>query len=142
MENNLKLEDDHKVDDFQKEVRKILRRLVIATVIIYVALGSLFVIGWIVSSNQQEDLADQANKTQISLDDLYSSNCAFREDLKNRLRLSKQFLIDHPEGIPGLSNESINQSINGQERTIKALSTLICPPEKNDSSQETSQKSK
>lgn len=52
--------------------------------------------------------------------------CAFRNDIKKRHDDSVRFLEDHPDGIPGISGDSIRVSIKNQEVTLKALSDLNC----------------
>lgn len=52
--------------------------------------------------------------------------CALRGDLERRVQTSKDFLIDHPNGIPGISRKMILQSLANQEATIHALRGLSC----------------
>lgn len=52
--------------------------------------------------------------------------CTLRADLETRVQTSKDFLIEHPKGIPGISAKVIKDGIKNQERTIDALSDLSC----------------
>jgi hypothetical protein len=55
------------------------------------------------------------------------SLCALRADLQTRVATSKQFLKEHPNGIPGIPAKTFRDGIKNQERTIRALSGLSCP---------------
>lgn len=52
--------------------------------------------------------------------------CAFRDDLATRVESGRQFLLDNPKGIPGLPAETIQQSLDNQQRTLDALAALNC----------------
>lgn len=52
--------------------------------------------------------------------------CALRHDLQDRVAVSERFLAEHPEGALGLSAKTIRTSLDGQRRTIRALSELSC----------------
>lgn len=52
--------------------------------------------------------------------------CALRNDLEVRVASSRSFLVDHPNGIPGISAKAIRDGIANQERTIVALSVIDC----------------
>jgi hypothetical protein len=54
--------------------------------------------------------------------------CTFRDDLQSRADQSKAFLITHPAGVAGISASVIRQGIVNQERTIRSLHELPCPP--------------
>lgn len=53
--------------------------------------------------------------------------CALRGDLQRRVVTSREFLVEHPDGIPGISAKTIRDGIDNQKRTIVALSGLSCP---------------
>lgn len=55
-----------------------------------------------------------ANDTRTSL-------CAFKGDLERRVTAGEEFLLKHPNGIPGISAENIQTSLNNQRMTITAL---------------------
>jgi hypothetical protein len=84
------------------ELRRTLKRLVVATVVIYVVL--LAVTGT-----------------------TYAALCALDHDLQNRVSDSQQFLKEHPRGIAGIPASAIRVSMNSQEDTIHTLDILHCP---------------
>lgn len=98
-----------------------LRTLVIATVFLYVALVGMGVAGFVLINNNQNDTEQLAVQTTAAL-------CALRADLNNRVVQGEQFLEDHPNGFAGFTPEAMQQQIEGQRRTVAALSVLECPP--------------
>lgn len=53
--------------------------------------------------------------------------CTLIGDLEQRVEQSRQFLDEHPEGIPGLATpEQIRESTHNQERTKGALEAVTC----------------
>jgi hypothetical protein len=52
--------------------------------------------------------------------------CALRHDLEQRVSDGEAFLAGHPHGIPGIPAKTLQQSIDGQKRTIKALQVVEC----------------
>lgn len=56
--------------------------------------------------------------------------CQVRHSAENRVDASKQFLVDHPNGIPqaGLTKLLIQRGIYRDQQTVKALSDVKCPP--------------
>lgn len=54
------------------------------------------------------------------------SLCALRADVEARVEGSKAFLVEHPQGISGITPAVIQQGIDNQERTIVALGDLDC----------------
>lgn len=86
-----------------------LRRLVLATVILYLL---AFGIGYYVYT-----IARDTN----------NSLCTFRDDVSQRVEASKQFLIDHPEGSGEITPEVLKATIRQGDQTIAALSNLDCP---------------
>lgn len=92
-----------------EQLQRSLRRLAIATVILYLALIS--------------------GGIKVYLDGKNTTNalCTFRQDLVVRVLGSTDFLKEHPEGIPGISPKIILEGISNQQRTITALKDLNCP---------------
>lgn len=101
------------------ELRKALKLLTAATIAVYIALAGLGVIGWIDASNKRTDIEQLAEETNTAL-------CKFRAGLENQVAGSEDFLKENPQGIPGLSAEAIQASIDRQRTTIKSLSDLDC----------------
>lgn len=53
--------------------------------------------------------------------------CALVADLDERTQGTKDFLADHPQGIPGLASGSqLRESLHNQQRTLDALSVITC----------------
>lgn len=52
--------------------------------------------------------------------------CAFRGDLKDRVRGSEDFLRKHPQGIQDVSAAEIQVGVNNQRRTVHSLRDLSC----------------
>lgn len=52
--------------------------------------------------------------------------CALRADLVNRVAAGRAFLAEHPQGIPGIPAATLQTSIDGQVKTIAALSEVDC----------------
>lgn len=89
-------------------LRKTLRRLTIATVVLYLALGGV------------------ALKIYLDGRTTTKALCSLRTDLTNRVLASIQFLKDHPQGIEGIPVKVIIDGISNQSRTIVALKDLSC----------------
>lgn len=56
--------------------------------------------------------------------------CAIRQDSERRVTLGTQFLKENPNGIPGISIDSLRRSVNNAKETVTSLSSLDCPPTK------------
>lgn len=92
------------------DVRRTLRGLVIATVILFIALAAVATYGYITS-----------NQNRIAV-------CNLDKDLQRRVDSSKDFLIKHPRGLSqlGVTRAQIVKEITNQERTLDALSSVSC----------------
>jgi hypothetical protein len=106
-------------EDIGEQLRKALRRLTWATVVVYLFLTAAIVAGYIVSSGQRSDLRATALSANSAL-------CTLRSDLELRIEDARIFLDEHPDGIPGIPAATLVQSIANQKRTIDALSSLQC----------------
>lgn len=53
--------------------------------------------------------------------------CALRSDLVKRVANSEAFLEEHPNGIAGIPAKTIQDGIDNQKQTIRALGDLSCP---------------
>lgn len=89
-------------------IKKSLRGLVIATIILYLAMLGIAGYAWWTAHKNAEAL------------------CAVREDQERRVTASLQFLADNPDGIPGISAAQIKTSIENSKRTVEALSGVNC----------------
>lgn len=101
-------------------LRRTLRRLVFATVVLYLFLAGLVAFVWVDGMSQRAEIRNVALTTNTAL-------CTLRHDLEKRIETSQQFLEENPNGIPGFSAEVIEQSIANQQDTIEALEVLRCP---------------
>lgn len=97
-------------------VKSWLAALTLATVVV------AFVYFAAATAQQNQYLASQAEastRTERAL-------CILRADLEQRVKSTQQFLEDHPDGIPGISAATLQQSIENQQRTVTALQLLEC----------------
>lgn len=89
-------------------LRSSLRRLVLATAVLYVVLFGVGLKVYLDGKSTTESL------------------CAFRADLTGRILQSTQFLKDHPNGTLGIPAKTILDGISNQQRTVLALKDLNC----------------
>ena len=96
-------------------IQKTLKRLTFLVVIsMILALGAgVTAVAVAISTGNQSD------KQNAAL-------CTFRADLQSRVTQTEKFLLDHPEGFAGIPVAQLRQSLDGQKRTITALSSLEC----------------
>lgn len=96
-----------------------LRKLTWAVVgmyVILIAVGTFFYF----------ELTDLATSTAITTTTQNQALCTLRADLQQRVDSSLKFLRHHPEGFAGIPPSTIKEGIENQQRTIKALSPLVC----------------
>jgi len=98
--------------DVATELRAGLSLLKRVTAVLVVVVVGASIAGWLIVS-------DQATETNQAL-------CSLRADLQTRVETSQGFLRDNPDGVVGIPAATLQQSIDGQKRTIQALSTLNC----------------
>ena len=91
-----------------EEIKRTLRGLVIATVVLYLAMVG---VAFYVYSNSRDNT---------------KALCAIRHDAQVRVTESQAFLNAHPNGFLGLSASQLQQSINDSDQTVNALSGLGC----------------
>jgi uncharacterized protein (DUF1786 family) len=96
-----------------------LRRLVRATIVLYLALGLVGGYAYIQAVQGRAELEAATEQTTTAL-------CTLRADLERRVEVSREFLEKNPDGIPGITAETIQQGIDNQQRTIGALASLNC----------------
>lgn len=89
-------------------IKRTLRLLVAATVVLYVVLGTVVFLNYRSSDTTNDAL------------------CALRGDLERRVEQSQQFLIEHPNGVGGIPAATIRQGLVNQQHTIHALRKLSC----------------
>lgn len=105
----------------QEALQRSLRRLQWITVGLFALLIALGVLGYVDAQSKRDDLRQATAATTAAL-------CALRHDLEVRVQSSRDFLAEHPDGIPGISRAAIEKSIRDQTRTIDTLSNLVCEP--------------
>lgn len=59
--------------------------------------------------------------------DVKEGLCALRQDAERRVILGDQFLKENPNGIPGISVDSLRRSIKNSKETANSLAHLNCP---------------
>ena len=76
---------------------------------------------WLTSSsfNQAAELRDVATETHSAL-------CTLKNDIKVRHDAGVKFVNENPDGIPGISRAQLDQSLNSQRDTLRALGVLDC----------------
>jgi len=93
-----------------KEIRRTLRGLVIATVVLFIAVTAVGGYAYVV--------ADQ-NRQAV---------CNLRTDLQHRVKTSEEFVIKHPEALKqfGITKAQAAKEVSNQKRTLDALSVVSC----------------
>lgn len=91
-----------------REVKRWLRVLVATTVVLYLALGGLFL------STRRDSTATRG------------ALCALRADLDKRVQSSRDFLKANPDGAAGIPASVVRDSIVNQKQTVAVLSGLHC----------------
>lgn len=92
-------------------IRRTLRILLVATVVLFLAILAVAGYTYSVSRDNQDAL------------------CVFRADLQQRISTTQEFLIKNKseEPIPGVTRQTLLTNLQGQVRTVKAFSNLNCP---------------
>lgn len=98
----------------------IIRQLRWLTVAVLLCLALSVSVG-VFAIAQSIKVANDSDRTVAAL-------CTFRADLQSRVDQTERFLVDHPKGFAGIPRATLQQSADGQRRTIVALRSLQCPP--------------
>ena len=106
------MEPELSEESSQDNIRKYLRRLAVATIVVYFALFGLGLFGFL--------------RVQHVVSSTHQSLCSFEHDLQQRIISGEQFLKDHPDGIPGVPVAVIQTSLDNQKLTLQSLSGLNC----------------
>jgi hypothetical protein len=85
----------------------------------WIAVFTVVVI-WQVEQNREHTKEGQQARDAI---------CALKGDLSRRITVSRQFLKERPNGIPGIPPATIKQSIDNQQQTLDALRPVKCSTE-------------
>lgn len=109
------------IEDTAVSIKRSLFRLMVATVVMYLALALMG--GWVYYESRQNDIRIAAvAKTNAE------SLCEVRRNEQRRLVVAKDFLRENPDGTPGISRAIVEGSIKNHNRMIFALRKLDCPP--------------
>ncbi len=81
----------------------------------------MLLLGYRDSNEKRHEIAKIATTNNKAL-------CALRADLVSSVNKGTEFLIRHPDGLLGISAASIQDRVAEQEKTLKALDILACPP--------------
>lgn len=107
------------IEDVKSPLLDAIKSLRRWTVILFVIVATVTVTIFVIRSLDLAKVQHQASINTAAL-------CALRADLKARVDNSKEFLKEHPGGIPGIPTATIRSQIEGQERTIKVLEIVEC----------------
>jgi len=91
-----------------KELRRWLRILIALTIILYIVVGGMAVLTYRQSLRNTRAL------------------CTIRQTAVDRSQQTQAFLIDHPNGISGITVEDLKRSIQSYQATVRALSDVDC----------------
>lgn len=95
--------------DIGADLKRTLRWLVRATVLLYIFMIGLTGYTWMKTNDNNDAL------------------CALRKDAQGRYDTSTKFLHDHPQGFPGVATrEEIQRGVDTSAATLDALSDLNC----------------
>lgn len=96
-------------DDVAKSLRRTLRVLIVATLVLYIIMISFMIWTWSTGHTSKNAL------------------CAIRLNAQVQLDQGKEFLKDHPNGLPGLASpDDLQNNIDNYSATVTALSNLNC----------------
>jgi hypothetical protein len=98
-----------------EEIKRALRRLFYATVVLYAITIGLLIYVFVLA----RDTARTTDRTTAAV-------CAFRNDLIQRNQQTQQFLITHPHGFADIPKNVLVQNVKNANRTIKSLRNLPC----------------
>lgn len=101
-------------DAYRKERNERLHRFFVRVLVIFAVLGLT--------------VSATAYFTYNTADESKDGLCALRADSERRVVLGEQFLKENPNGIPGISVDSLRRSINIAKQTTRSLASLNCPP--------------
>ena len=116
------------MSDIQTDLRRALRWLTTATVVLYLALTGIGGYVYVVGTSQSQRLVDTAVELHEVATTNHAALCTLRRDLETRVEALREFLEDNPNGIPGLSPVAIRHRIEDLEQTLDALDILECSP--------------
>jgi hypothetical protein len=99
---------------------------------VLVTLGILIVANLLFLFVALPQKTEEIQRSNVRITDVATTTttalCALRGDLERRVARGQTFLQEHPRGIPGFRPAFIRSTLDGQARTIVALSVVKCPP--------------
>lgn len=103
-----------------RDIYGVLHNLVIGTVLLWVLVVALAVVGLIVG---------KAEVAQVRRDEALAIRalCFQRGTLDHQIAQTESFLKTHPHGIPGISRALFEQGIRKDEIARAALADIHCP---------------
>ena len=113
--------------DIRQQLLKSIRLLTIATIGLFLAIGTLALVGFLDSRHQARDIKRSGERVEEIAENNLAGLCALRADIQRRYDAGVEFLRENPDGIPGLSPETLQRSLDGQRATLDALDVIDCP---------------
>lgn len=103
-------------------MKRALRLQRITFVLVLIAFCGL---GWQVELNR--GLAHQARSLAEQGLESHEGLCALKANLRQRITDANAFVATHPDGIAGITDDEIRQTIANQQSTLDSLHVLKCP---------------
>jgi hypothetical protein len=107
--------------DLRIELQRSVRGLGLWTMILYGLVAVLLVLAIAYATSERNRIEDHQEQVTVAL-------CNFREDIQRRYDTTVQFIVDHPDGIPGISVADLQRSADNLAATLQSLRDLPCPP--------------
>lgn len=105
--------------DIRAQILHSIKLLSRATIVLYLSVVLVAGLGFWSAQQQRKALARETEKTVMAL-------CTFRADLQRRYEAGVDFLRENPDGIPGITAEDLQRSLDNQKSTLDALEGLPC----------------
>lgn len=106
----------------------IVPKWLVRTIVGAIVIGAIFVgtnTYFALRANSNADGAIRTNRISQQADN--QALCSLRADVQKRVDSGRAFLTKHPYGIPGISAPTLQTTVNNSQRTVDALSALVCP---------------
>lgn len=95
--------------------------------VIFVMAVALFMMGLTMWNTYR--LGQQSTELRTVAVETRDALCAFKRNLVLAQRDARKFVEDNPKGIPGITRETIDQSIANRQNTLDSLQVLTCDGE-------------
>lgn len=100
--------DSQNTLDLVESIKRTLRLLVIATIVLYLLTIAAAAYVFFESRTNHDAL------------------CTFRQELQDQVTASDKFLAEHPKGFDGIPAITIRTGVEKQELAIESLNSLSC----------------